>query len=61
MRDHMLFGETQCGEPMFTSTAGARTGRDTPCQGLFGTKLLPNAGKAAKPGISPDELLQGSS
>jgi hypothetical protein len=60
MRDHMLFGETQCGQPMFT-TAGARTSRGTPCHGLFGTKLLPNDGKGPKPGICPDELLQSLS
>lgn len=60
MRDHSIFGETQCGQPMFTTTAGARAYKGTPCHGLFGTKLFPDD-KASKPGISPDELPQSLS
>ena len=58
MRDQMLFGETQSGRPMFTTVAGARLHGGTPCQSLFGTKLLPNEGEAPKPGIRPDKLAQ---
>ena len=58
MRDQMLFGETQSGQPMFATAAGARLHRETPCHGLFGTKLLPNDGEVPKPGIRPDKLAQ---
>lgn len=58
MRDQMLFGETQSGQPMVATVAGARRHGGTPCHGLFGTKLLPNDGEAPKPGIRPDKLSQ---
>jgi hypothetical protein len=58
MRDQMLFGETQSGRPMFTTVAGARLHGGTPCQSLFGAKLLPQEGEALSPGIRPDKLTQ---
>ena len=58
MRDQMHFGETQSGQPMFTTVAGARLHGGTPCHGLFGTKLLPDDGETPKPGIRPDKLIQ---
>ncbi|MDP8912582.1 MAG: hypothetical protein M3N39_03275 [Pseudomonadota bacterium] len=59
MRDQMLFGETQSGQPMFTTVAGTRPDGGTPCHGLFGTRLLPKDGETPKPGIHPDKLSQG--
>jgi hypothetical protein len=55
MRDQMLFGETQSGRPIFTSVAGARLHGGTPCHGLFGAKLLPSDGQAAKPDAAADK------
>ena len=58
MKDHMLFGETQSGQPMFTRVAGARLHGEPPCHGLFGTKLLPKDGEAPKPDIKFERLPQ---
>ena len=58
MRDQMLFGETQSGRPMFTTVAGARLHGGTPCQSLFGTKLLPKEDEAPKSEMCPDSLPQ---
>ena len=56
MRDHSIFGETQCGQPVFNPSAGVRTQNNVPCHGLFGTKLCPDDDKDDRPGIHPDEL-----
>jgi hypothetical protein len=61
MRDHSIFGETQCGRPVFNPSAGARTRTNVPCHGLFGTKLRPDEDDEARPGIRPDRLHSGLS
>ena len=58
MKDKMLFGEMQSGQPMFTTAAGPRPPGGAPCHGLFGTRLLPAESKAPKPGIRPDKISQ---
>ena len=60
MRDQMLFGETQSGRPMFTTVEGTRLHGNTPCQSLFGAKLLPQEGEAPNAGIRPKRLTQSS-
>ncbi len=49
-----IFGEAQSLEPKANPSAGART--FIPLSGLFGAKLFPDEGAAARPAIGSGEL-----
>ncbi len=57
MKDQSIFGETFCGQPVTTISAGARIQRGTLSQGVFGANLLPETqARCQRPGIGPDGL-----
>ena len=61
MKEHSIFGETDCGQPVINPSAGARTQTNAPCHGLFGTKSFAEDRDARRPGIGPDKLCKSLS